>query len=294
MSYPEIPVIKNNPTLDGMYKFVQNVVYSTATEKELTLDMILPWNADQPAIEKAKLPLIVFVQGSAWTTPDRFFELPQLCELARKGYVVATCGHRSAVEGARIPSFLKDVKCAIRFLRKNADQYNIDPERVMIFGTSSGGNTSLLVGLTGDDPQFETEENAGYSDAVKAVVECFGPADLRMTFHYDPERVVDENTPGSDLVLGMFGKDFKTWGEQMDYISPVNYVQEGKIYPPFLLLHGTADRVVSYDETVKIYHKMLDCGINAKAYAIEGADHEGDFWSRELWTIITDYIAEVL
>ncbi len=294
MSYPEIPVIKNNPTLEGLYKYVQNVVYSTATEKELTLDLIVPWNADQEAIEKQPKPLIVFVQGSAWTTPDRFFELPQLCELARKGYVVATCGHRSAIEGARVPSFLKDVKCAIRFLRKNAAQYSIDPERVMVFGTSSGGNTSLLVGLTGDDPAFETEEHAGYSDSVKAAIECFGPADLKMTFRYDGKRDINTDAPEMALFAGMFGKDRSKWEEEMAFVSPVSYVQEGKSYPPFLLLHGTADRVVSYEETVKIYHKMLDCGINARAYAIEGADHEGDFWSGELWAIITDYIKEVL
>lgn len=76
------------------------------------------------------------------------------------------------------PAYLEDVKAAIRYLRANARQWHVDPDRLGIWGTSSGGNTSLLVGLTADDPRYEDGTNVDESDAVKYVVSCFPPTDM--------------------------------------------------------------------------------------------------------------------
>lgn len=285
MVYPEITHIKNNPTLEGQVKLVQNVVYSTATGEDLKMTLFVPWNMDCPEIEKEAKPLLVFVQGSAWTTPDFDFEIPQLSAFARKGYVVATVGHRDTGKGHPFPAFLQDVKCAIRFLRKHAGEYGIDPERVAIWGTSSGANTALLVGLTGDDPRYETEEHQGFSDAVNVVAECFGPTDL---VAMGGENL--ENPMFRDVIHNWFGPDSSRWVEMAREMSPVTHVEEGKKYPPFLLLHGTADPVVPFDQMIRMYHKLLDCGAEAEAYQIDGAVHEHDFWSGEVYQIIEKFI----
>lgn len=80
----------------------------------------------------------------------RDYEIPQLSALAREGFVVATVNHRDASSDPHdmFPAYLEDVKAAIRYLRANARQWHVDPDRLGIWGTSSGGNTSLLVGLT--------------------------------------------------------------------------------------------------------------------------------------------------
>ncbi|MCB8600020.1 alpha/beta hydrolase, partial [Blautia sp. DFI.9.9] len=69
--------------------------------------------------------------------------------------IVATVQHRSALDGHAFPAFLQDVKTAIRYLRAHAAEYQIDPDRVGIWGTSSGANAALLTALTPNDPRYE-------------------------------------------------------------------------------------------------------------------------------------------
>lgn len=281
--------LKNNPTMEGQVKLVQNVIYSTATGTSLALTLMLPWNLDNPDIKKEKKPLIVYVQGSAWTTPDRDFQIPQLSEFARNGYIVATVDHRNALLGNAFPAYLQDVKCAIRFLRKNAEIYGIDADKVAIWGTSSGGNTALLVGLTGDDKKYKTEEYKEYSDRVNAVVECFGPTDLAaMNGTAD-----DEDYAISDIqyiLNGLCGGDMSRYSEVAYKMSPVNYVEKGKDVPSFLLLHGDADPIVPFEQMLLLYDKMVACNYDVEAWQIEGAEHEGTFWSQNVYDIIAEFI----
>ena len=142
MAYPDIKVIHHNPSLTGLAQIQNDIVFSHVIPEGLKLTLMRPWNNDAPR------PLIVFVQGSGWSFPNIYREIPQLCQYARAGFVVATVTHRNAVEGHVFPAYLQDVKTAIRYLRAHADEYGIDPKRVCIWGTSSGGNTAMLVGLT--------------------------------------------------------------------------------------------------------------------------------------------------
>lgn len=290
MNRPDIPVIPCNPNLDGLAKVIPDVVFSQAQGQALKLQLLLPWRA-QEAGNTRRYPLIVFVQGSAWTFPDVYFELPQLSQYAQAGYAVATVTHRNCLEGHPFPAYLQDVKTAIRFLRKHAAEYAIDPERVCIWGTSSGGNTALLVGLTGDDPAFETEEHAGYSTAVQLVVECFGPTDTlsMVQERYNPE----EDQPGQ-IFYGLCGGKALEHADVLKAMSPYYRVEEGKAYPPFLLLHGDADPVVPYEQGVKMYDRLLEAGCDAQMVCIGGAPHEGSFWSQRLHGLILGYLNERL
>ena len=169
--------VPNNPTLTGLARLTRNVAYRTGADDPV-MDIIAPQSTGDD--DDRRYPTVVFVQGSAWTTPDRDYEIPQLSELAREGFVVATVNHRNASRDASavFPAYLKDVKAAIRYLRANAAALARRPERLGIWGTSSGGNTSLLVGLTADDPRYEDGSYATESDAVSFVVSCFPPTDM--------------------------------------------------------------------------------------------------------------------
>ena len=178
---------------------------------------------------------------------------------------------------------------AVRFLRAHAAEYDIDKTRVCAFGTSSGGNTALLLGLTGDDPAFRTDEFADESDAVMAVVDCFGPTDINrmidVQFAAMPKN--DEN-----LLYALGGRDPETYRERLARISPVNYAKPGTTLPPFLILHGDADPIVLYEDSARFYNQLIAAGHRADLVRVTGAPHEGNFWSPQLLEIIFDFIKE--
>ena len=263
----------------GMARLVDGIAYSAVGGDKTTLTLLKPWE------EAKRYPLVVFVQGSGWTTPNRGYEIPQLSQLAQQGYVVATVCHRDATEGNPFPAFLQDVKTAIRFLRAHAEEYGIDPAHVCIYGTSSGGNTALLVGVTGDDPKFKTDEYPDVSDAVNCVVSCFGPTD--MTAFPKPEH---PNDGANEIVSGLIGN-----GEPytvMTAMSPYHYVKAGKPIPPCLLAHGTADDVVPYSQATRLAEKLDSCGIEVRLLTVTDGPHEDTFWSQPLVEDIYTFIKQ--
>lgn len=272
---PSIKVIPQNLPMSGLSRLHHDVVFAHPEGMELKCSILTPWNE----AEDAKFPAIVFLQGSAWTFPDRYYELPQLAWYANHGYVVMTITHRSSKEGHPYPAFLEDAKTAIRYLRANAAQYHVDPERIGFWGTSSGGNTCMLVQLTGDDPTLKTAEYADQSDAVKCCVECFGPSDVQMIIEFVRAQNNGQAPRDGDLFTNLTGSgDEKQVAAAM---SPYCRIREGVAYPPILMLHGNADTVVDYEtQGVRMYEKYLACGVDAQMICIDGAPHEGPFWSQ--------------
>ena len=177
---------------------------------------------------------------------------------------------------------------ALRFLRAHAAQYDIDPARVCAWGTSSGGNTALLLGLTGDDPAFETEVWAGQSTRVQAVVDCFGPADLERMVR---ERLSQASASDHSLFHALGGSDSaETCIERLRAVSPAAYVRPGLELPPFLLLHGDADPIVYYSDSEAMYERLRTCGYDAQLVRVTNAPHEGTFWSLPLLEHIFAFI----
>lgn len=277
-----VRIIRNNPELFGMLEQRANIPFARRGEEELCLQMVKPrWTSGGQGF-----PLVVFIQGSAWQKPNQFAQLPQLSRLAERGYVIASVTHRSCWN-APAPAFLEDVKTAVRFLRAHAEEYDIDKTRVCAFGTSSGGNTALMLGLTGDDPSFRTDEFPEESDAVLAVVDCFGPTDLNrmidVQFAANPKN--EQN-----LMYALGGRDPEHYNETLGRVSPVNYAKPGRDLPPFLILHGDDDPIVLYEDSARFYNQLIAGGHEADLVRVTGAPHEGNFWSPELVEIIFAFI----
>jgi acetyl esterase/lipase len=285
MKYPEIIAIPNNPALTGLAEVLPDIVYASPAGQPLTLQLLRPWGENDAP--RKLLPLILFIQGSGWTSPNVYYELPQLARYAQNGYVVATITHRNAMDGHPFPAFLQDSKAALRFLRAHAAEYGIDASRVCVFGTSSGGNTALLMGLTGDDPRYKTADYADQSDAVTCVIDCFGPTDLRIVADHLQEAAVDW-----PVFLSLI--DNQDAHKVMHAMSPLLHVQKGVAYPPFLLIHGDEDTIVAYKDSVSMYHALCDAGVWARLIRVIGAPHEGNFWSPRLHGLIAEYLGEKL
>ncbi|HML48925.1 MAG TPA: alpha/beta hydrolase [Clostridia bacterium] len=279
-----IPILPYNPNLTGLATYVPDIPFAQFGEKTLRLQLLKPfWSSPQ-----ARCPLIVFVQGSAWTNPNPYHQIPQLSAFAQAGFVVASVTHRSREE-APFPAFLQDVKTAIRFLRAHADEHGIDPERVGIWGTSSGGNMALLAGLTGEE--YGTEDYAEQSSRVQAVADCFGPADIRALIDQNfPEAW---NAPGNPMEE-LSGKPMAESVAVFDAMSPTLLIRPGMDLPPFLLLHGDADEAVPFEQSEQCYRTLLDHGYRAALYRVPGAPHEQGFWSQDLLSVILRFLQETL
>lgn len=282
-----IRVIDNNPEFKGLVEMTGDIRFAAPDGHPLALHLVKPWKQSAPR----RYPLVVFIQGSAWTKPNQYCKIPQLSLLARRGFVVATVTHRSCYE-AKAPAFLVDVKCAIRYLRANAEEYDIDPDRVCVWGTSSGGNAALLAGMTGDDPEFESDMYPGFSTRVQAVVDCFGPTDLvRMMDIQYAEQMKEDGALFYALGGGSTPDECRP---TMEKISPILYAEPGRDFPPFLILHGDADPVVLYEDTERLYRRLTELGYQAELVRVRGAEHEGSFWSEEVLEIIFNFIEEKL
>lgn len=274
-------VFRNNPKFDGLAEMLPAVRYSEA-DKDCLLYLIAPWYA-----KEEKHPLILFIQGSAWKHPNVWYEIPQLSDYARRGYVVATVVHRSAVKNNPFPAYLQDCKTALRFLRAHAEDYGIDSDRVCVWGTSSGGNTALLMAVTADEAQFETAEWAGFSDRAQAVIDCFGPSDIPGFIDLKNPAVLKD-----ELFAGLTGdRDPMQVGIDM---SPIRRVKKGESYPPMLLIHGDSDPMVPFEQSRMMADALDDAGADVTLIRVEGAEHEGSFWSRALHDRIGRFIDENL
>ena len=153
------------------------------------------------------------------------------------------------------------------------------------------------MGLTADDPRYEDGTNADESDTVKYVVSCFPPTDmLEAVDAFD-----DETNPFRLYYFGpcaaVVGATHETGinaevRQRAADMSPYLQVRDDQQYPPMLLLHGTADTVVPYHQSVKMRDRLAEHGVDAQLVLVDGAEHEYDFWSQQVFDVIFDFIRE--
>ena len=260
--------------------YIPDVKYVSREERDLHINLIVPQGSQET------YPLLVFIQGSAWFEQDNYMNIPQLSYFAHQGYVVASVEYRPSFE-AVFPAQIKDVKTAIRFLKANADKYNINSKRVAVAGDSSGGHLALLAGLAQDESSFHTKDFKEISDLVQAVIDFYGPTDL-LKISEAPFKTIDDiaETPESKLVGGNI-KENKAKAEQA---NPINYIKKDKEIPPVLIMHGDQDSVVPFNQSVLLYQALREQDKNVSFYKVKGAGHGRSFWTEELLGIVVDFL----
>jgi acetyl esterase/lipase len=274
-------------------KYLNDVEYVKRDGAPLVMQMLMPELPFPPGAPASRdYPLVVYVQGSAWLEQNCYLNIPQLCDLARRGYVVASVKYRSS-EIAKWPAFLQDVKSAIRFLRANCKKFYIDPDQVAIWGDSSGGHASLMTAFTGDMEEFKTEDNHDVSDKVDVCVDFYGPTDVTKinSTPRNPIFTADKNHIPEDI---LFGGVVTEHPEISEPGNPLNYVSKNKDIPPVLIMHGDMDGMVPFNQSVLIYQKLVECGKPVEFYKVLGADHGVRLWTKQAVDIVADFIGAYL
>jgi acetyl esterase/lipase len=272
--------------------YMHDVEYVRRNGVPLKLQIVRPGSPEPADNAEKKYPLIVYVQGSAWRKQDCYHAVPMFAAIARKGYVIASVEYRAS-DDAPFPAFLQDVKSAIRFLRANADAYGIDPERVAIWGDSSGGNTALLAGVTGGMAEFITDDNRDVSDAVSSVVDYYGPTDVSKINDppRDPMYAADKENIPEDILLRGVVAEHPDIARPLD---PANYVSRDKEIPPIMIAHGDWDSMVPFQQSVLMYKKLVECGKVVEFYKVVGGEHGRFVWTEELLEITAKFIGAYL
>jgi acetyl esterase/lipase len=178
-------------------------------------------------------------------------------------------------------------------MRKHADKFCADPDKIAIWGSSSGAHTAVSVGITGDDTPGETDMYSEYSAAVNCIVDWFGPTAIdRMNADGS---VFDHTSPDSPEGRLIGGKTVPENPELAAAVNPINYLAQDKATPPMLIMHGDSDDVVPLNQSVLLYEALKKVGSEVEFYKLTNADHGGQpFWSKEILDIVEEFIRKYI
>lgn len=244
-------------------EIVRDVVYATATTSsgetiELKLDAAFLKQSDGKP-----MPAIVYIHGGGWKMGSKDMGLRPSIALALGGYFACTIQYR-LTDQATYPAAVHDCKAAIRFLRANAKELGIDPERIGVWGHSAGGHLAALLGTSGNSNVLDGTVGApdldpSTSAAVQCVVDISGPIDLTM----------DAN---QGMISQWLGGPVRENQDRARQASPLTYIDASD--PPVLIIHGTEDRSVNIDRHSRAFEKALkDAGVSVELLEVNGGGH---------------------
>jgi len=214
------------------------------------------------------LPVAAYVHGGGWVsgTKDDGPLLDEVRdELLTRGYVVVSLEYRLATETTnKWPAQIEDVKCAIRHLKAEADDYGFDGVRIGVWGHSAGGHLVSMLGVTDGSEGLEGSGGfGGVSSRVEAVAALGGVSDLTQS----PDHT-ELNFLGPE-------RAFSTWpgpSQELTNASPITWASSDD--SPFLIVHGTEDTVVDSAQAQRLFDTLDGVGANATLQLVTNGSHE--------------------
>ena len=236
----------------------------------LRLDLHLP-------VAEGPHPLVVYVPGGGFVVAPRRMARRQRAYIAAAGYAVASVEYRTIRQQASYTDGIADIQSAITYLSDHADEFAIDTGRIGIWGESAGGYLASLIGLT--------------DRRIRAVVDQFGPSDLSHAADgFDPRMHATVTDPRHPIYR---------YGAAR--ANPADLVHRAA--PPFLLLHGDDDRIITPAQTGVLHRALIGAGADSTRYVLAGAGHgqlsltrrQAEQWtSVQVLTAIKDFLDQQL
>lgn len=246
-----------------------------------------------PNIDKPKYKAIIVIYGSAWFANNMkqmgFQAIGQ--PLLDSGFAVISINHRSSGD-AMYPAQINDVKAAIRFIRANADTYNIDASFIGITGFSSGGHLASLAGTTNGVKTFTVGEKTvdiegdlgnytHVSSDVDAVVDWFGPIDFTRMENCTTTK--NDKSPEAALIKGNPADNL----DMLALINPMTFLDEKD--PRFLVIHGEADNVVPHCQSVFFSEMLKEKGLLNEFISVAEGQHGPVTFNEDTFKKMTDF-----
>jgi acetyl esterase/lipase len=267
-----------------LFRTWQDLAYANGSKSQ-KLDIYLPKD------EQDLSPIIIWIHGGGWLEGSEDILIGHRCgsifdEALDRGYALVSIGYRLSSE-AIFPAQIYDVKAAIRWIKAHAQEYNLNPNKIALWGGSAGGHLAALAGTSGYVKEIEDlgMGNADQSSRVQAVVDWFGPIDFLTIDDQLAELGMSgqgKNNPDAAtarLVGGLIThkQELVKMANPMTYITPDD--------PPFLIQHGTNDNLVPITQS-KVFAQELQSVIGVDKVTLtifEGAGH-GDYGRSKMFT----------
>lgn len=265
-------------------KQISNVVYAQVPSRgydnvALKMDILKPET-------KEKLPVVIYVTGGGFINANKDNYAQQRMEIAEAGYVVASIEYRVAPT-AIFPEPLEDLKAAVRYLKANAEKFNINSDEIALMGSSAGGYLVAMAGTSNDTRQFDKGEHLDQISNVQAVIDLYGLSDLTKVgdgfseqvqkLHKSPAATESLWVNGSPVFTGV-DATIQDVPDKATKANPISYINENT--PPFLLMHGDKDTVVSPKQTEILHKALVEKGIESTRYVVKNAKHGGQYWAQ--------------
>lgn len=249
-------------TINEQYRIQPDIIYGVANNYTLKLNV---W---QRTNQRTAAPTLIYYHGGGWIFGDRTGASLLFLPFLEMGWNVINVEYRMA-SVSLAPAAVEDCRCALRWAIKNAKQYNIDTDRIVLSGHSAGGHLSLITGMLPDGTALDNNCDGTEKLKVAAIINWYGISDV------------------ADLLAGPNRKNYAVmWmGSQPDAatianrVSPLTYVRAG--LPPILSIHGDADPVVPYDQSTRLHKALTAVGVRNELVTIKGGAH-GQFKDAEL------------
>jgi acetyl esterase/lipase len=262
----------------GVVRRDVDVVYGEADGQPLLL------NIHRPASRDDLRPAVILIHGGGWTQgyDDRNGMEQPARDLAAADYVAFNVAYRlmDGTPGYNVwPAQLDDVQLAVRWIRANAEEHGVDPERIGSYGFSAGGQLAAMLGLR--DTRDDDAELADYSSRVACVVSLAGNMDLTLPLPADPQ-----------IYLTFLGGTREEEPDAYRDASPLAWVNADSA--PFLILHGAADDINPPEHARRMVDALQEAGVEVSYEEIPDADH----FAVNDWSIggtwILDFLADHL
>lgn len=258
----------------------RDLVYYSINSRDLHSDLFYPKNKS-----KGKIPAVILIHGGGWASGNKSHSIPMAQKLAENGFLAATVEHRLSPE-AKYPAAISDLKTFEKWVKSNAEKYNLDTTKIAVLGCSSGATLASFLGTTGLNPKFQSHKFEGKnSDKVHAIINIDGIVDFT-----DPaESGKDEDPQKPSTGTRWFGYTFQQNKGIWKEASPLSYVNEQT--PPILFINSVLPRFhAGRDEFIQVLNRN---NIYSEIHTIENTPHPFWLfhpWFDETYPVIIDFL----
>ena len=261
---------------------VAATIFETDTKRDIEyapdhprqkLDLYRPGKpADSKATPAPKaespLPVIVFLHGGGWNMGSKEQISWFAAGSVASGEYAAVAANYRLSQHAKWPAQIHDCMAVIRWIRANAKEYDLDPDRIAVIGMSAGGHLAAMLGTAQQSSELvgEVGPNTKISSKVSCVVALAAPADFNAL---DPDGILARSRPNNPVIqlLGSASSDLA------EKASPLSHVSKGDA--PFLIVHGSADNVVPVAQGKLLHDALKKADVESRLIEVKGAGHMG-------------------